>query len=371
MKKLFTIYLILAGILIGLPLLGIWISGENLQPYLQFPPLTHDVQHAPFSWPVFIGMAFFILLTIAPFLIKIMRTPLKDSSSSPARSFPWWGWASFLFGLFFWIIAWTRFPLFNAIQPYTFTPQWLAYIGIINALTYRKKGSCLLTQNPRHFLLLFPLSAAFWWFFEYLNRFVQNWSYTGFPFHSPLHYFISATLPFATVLPAILSTEEWLATHPKTTAGLDDGPVLKIPAPKTAAILTFFISAIALFLIGRFPDQLYPLLWVAPLLLILSFQTLSNRPAFFPELQKGDWRSIVRFALAALICGFFWELWNVHSLAKWIYSVPYVDRFHLFEMPLLGFAGYLPFGLECAVIAALLNQNLTSKSTKEKPSKRK
>jgi hypothetical protein len=24
--------------------------------------------------------------------------------------------------------------------------------------------------------------------------------------------------------------------------------------------------------------------------------------------------------------------------------------FHLFEMPILGYAGYLPFGLECAVI---------------------
>jgi hypothetical protein len=27
-----------------------------------------------------------------------------------------------------------------------------------------------------------------------------------------------------------------------------------------------------------------------------------------------------------------------------------VDRFHLFEMPLLGYAGYLPFGWLCALI---------------------
>jgi hypothetical protein len=67
----------------------------------------------------------------------------------------------------------------------------------------------------------------------------------------------------------------------------------------------------------------------------------------------GDWQRICRYGLAALICGFFWEMWNLHSLAKWIYFVPYVDRFHLFEMPLLGYAGYLPFGLECAVIAEL------------------
>ena len=88
-------------------------------------------------------------------------------------------------------------------------------------------------------------------------------------------------------------------------------------------------------------------------MLLLAFQTLGKRPAAFPELGDGDWRRVFRFALAALICGFFWELWNFHSLAQWVYSVPYVDRFLLFEMPLLGFAGYLPFGLECAVIVNL------------------
>jgi hypothetical protein len=51
-----------------------------------------------------------------------------------------------------------------------------------------------------------------------------------------------------------------------------------------------------------------------------------------------------------LICGFFWELWNWKSLAKWIYTVPFVERWHVFEMPLLGYAGYLPFGLECLLV---------------------
>jgi hypothetical protein len=45
-------------------------------------------------------------------------------------------------------------------------------------------------------------------------------------------------------------------------------------------------------------------------------------------------------------------MWNYYSQAKWIYTVPYVNRFKIFEMPILGYAGYLPFGLECAVVAA-------------------
>jgi hypothetical protein len=51
--------------------------------------------------------------------------------------------------------------------------------------------------------------------------------------------------------------------------------------------------------------------------------------------------------LAALVCGGFWEMWNSHSSPKWIYTVPGVDCWHVFKMPLLGYAGYLPFGLEC------------------------
>ena len=56
-------------------------------------------------------------------------------------------------------------------------------------------------------------------------------------------------------------------------------------------------------------------------------------------------------AVGALICGFFWEMWNFWSMAKWVYAVPFVQKFHIFEMPILGYAGYLPFGLECAIIA--------------------
>ena len=52
-------------------------------------------------------------------------------------------------------------------------------------------------------------------------------------------------------------------------------------------------------------------------------------------------------ALAGLVCGFFWELWNVFSLAHWQYRVPKLQGWQLFAMPLPGYAGYLPFGMAC------------------------
>ena len=51
-------------------------------------------------------------------------------------------------------------------------------------------------------------------------------------------------------------------------------------------------------------------------------------------------------AVGCLICGFFWELWNFYSHPKWVYQVPFVDFLHVFEMPLLGYLGYVPFSLE-------------------------
>ncbi len=45
------------------------------------------------------------------------------------------------------------------------------------------------------------------------------------------------------------------------------------------------------------------------------------------------------------------------GLSKWIYEVPFVSRFKIFEMPVLGYAGYLPFGLECAIIGDMLTDN--------------
>ncbi len=39
-------------------------------------------------------------------------------------------------------------------------------------------------------------------------------------------------------------------------------------------------------------------------------------------------------------------MWNYWSYPKWKYEIPFVDFLHVFEMPLLGYTGYLPFALE-------------------------
>jgi hypothetical protein len=370
--KLLNLSLVVA-LLLGLPLIGVWVSGQPIARYLEFPPTTRYVAQAPFSWGVFAALTIAIFSVILPFDIHVWlsrrrrrslpthgmrRRPAalqgngtKPEGPQPRRTFPWWGRTGIALSATTWILAWTRIPWFAPFQLFTFSPLWLGYILVINALTWQRTGHCMLLDRPRHTLGLFAWSAAFWWFFEYLNRFVQNWFYEGIGGLTPLQYFIFATLPFSTVLPAVLGTSEWLASFPAAGCGLDSFIRVRVPRPRLLAASTLALSALGLAAIGIRPDLLFPLLWVSPLLIIVSLQGLRGRPTLLSPLCRGQWRRLYLLAAAALVCGLFWELWNFGSCAKWIYTVPYVNRFRLFEMPVLGYAGYLPFGLECAVIA--------------------
>jgi hypothetical protein len=262
--------------------------------------------------------------------------------------------AGFGFGAVAWILAWTRFEWFKPLQPFTFTPHWVAYIVVVNALTVRRTGGCMITKRPGYFFLLFPASACFWWFFEYLNRFVQNWYYVGVARFTPLEYFVFATLPFSTVLPAVLGTFAFLDSFDGLGAGLRRFKAVRLRGPRLAAWLILVASAAGLAGIGVWPNALFPLLWISPLLVLSSLQALTGHRTVFAKIGRGQWRRVALLGLAALVCGVFWEMWNFYSLAKWRYSVPYVGRFRVFEMPILGYAGYLPFGLECGAVGEIL-----------------
>ena len=58
-----------------------------------------------------------------------------------------------------------------------------------------------------------------------------------------------------------------------------------------------------------------------------------------------------------LVCGFLWEMWNQWSYPKWVYHVPGVGFAKVFEMPILGYLGYLPFSLEVYLVRQLLMDN--------------
>jgi len=351
----FRLVLFLSLLLLGLPMLGVWLHGMAVSPFLEFPPQTRHVTHAGFSWPLFLLTATVGMLSLMAMIWLLFRDrrTADETAVASKRSWPWWGWAGLALLVVAWMLAWNRFAWFADWQWATFTPLWLGYILVINALTWRRDGQCLLVNQRRYFFSLFPLSALFWWYFEYLNRFVQNWFYIGVDDFGPARYVGHATIAFSTVLPAVMSTQQWL----RSLFRLPDRPLsipLSLPAGRRLAFVTLLCSTIALLELGARPNLLFPFLWFAPLLLLLGLQGTSREPELLKELRVRGWQTIYLPALAALQCGFFWELWNFKSAAKWVYAVPFVDRFHVFEMPVAGFTGYLPFGIECLAIALLL-----------------
>ncbi len=349
--KYWVVNLWLLLLFFAMPLLGTVMHGHSLGAYLVFPFKARRIDHHGFSWMVFILLAAVVLVPVVLVQSRIWRTPKKHVSHlSPVYPWPWWGTVGILMLGLSWFLAWTRQLWFEWGQLFTFFPLWFSFILVLNALTYRRSGRCLLMTQPKRLLGLFGASALFWWGFEYLNQFVDNWHYLGLIHLPDLVYGLNATLCFSTVLPAVASTRNWLATFPHLGRGLNNAWKVTLHHPRLWACLGLGWSYLGMVGLALWPDYLFPLLWLAPAGAMMSLQVLRRRSSWWTDVKKGHWRELYLWAVAALGCGFLWELWNSLSLAKWVYTVPWVDRYHLFEMPLLGYAGYLFFGLECALV---------------------
>ena len=254
--------------------------------------------------------------------------------------FPRWGWLGLALIAVFWPINWF-WP--GLRTHWAFFPLWLGYALTMDALAFRTLGTSLVARSRRKYLELFVLSAPVWWVFEGLNTWTQNWRYLGREFFDPITYAVLATIAFSTVMPAVFSAAVWMATHPWMQV-FARGPRW-VPSRRTA--WGFLLAGlVGLGLLYRWPLYTYPLLWVAPYFLTEGLNLLRGHRTLLDYTAHGDWRIPAALALGTLWTGFFWELWNVFSYPKWVYRVPFVDFLHVFEMPLLGYLGYLPFGLE-------------------------
>lgn len=344
---------ILILLLFGLPPLGVVLSGQALPYDLTLLPIPLQAGEASLSWPIFGLLALLISATVTPFLWRYGKTRChRPCKSASTKKFPWWGWMGVGWTALAWILAWTRFSWFQDWQPYTFPLLWFGYIVVINALRFSRTGQCFLMNQPKLLFKLFLLSAVFWWMFEYLNQFVQNWHYVGMTEAHTLLTFFWTTIAFSTVLPAVLGTYDYLFSFMRLKTPFENWYAISVVDSLRTGWLMFSLGCFGLLMIGIWPTLLYSLLWVSPLLIMVGIQIIRRVPTILSPLAKGNWSPVVLSALAALVCGGFWEMWNAHSLVHWEYSIPYVHAFPMGEMPILGYAGYLPFGLECLTVAA-------------------
>jgi hypothetical protein len=342
-------------LVLALPLAGALLAGRPLGEFLEFPPrLNVPDDYVRFSKLAAGAVAGLLAVVAGSWLFGGQQAaPARDRPSARrmTRSLPRWGWVALAWTAGWWILAWNRWAWFEHLQPYTFFPLWLGFIVSVNAAIERRAGSCLMRRDPRRWLALFGASAGCWWAFEWLNRFVRNWHYLNVQNFGAVAYFVHATVCFSTVLPAVAAVAEWLSSHPGWNERMARGPAWTWLVRRETAMAFIVFGCVSLFATGGRPQWFYPALWISPLALFVAASVLTGRSGVAHEMAGGAWDRAGSWIAGALACGFFWELWNWRSLAKWIYTVPGVERWHLFEMPALGYAGYLPFGLKCLLVA--------------------
>ena len=264
------------------------------------------------------------------------------------RSFAIHGWIGLVLIGVFWTLNWT---LPGTRTFWAFFPLWLGYCLTMDAINLWRRGTSLMERNWRKYIGLFLVSAPVWWLFEVLNLRVQNWHYLGRDLINNLQYVLFASISFSTVIPAVFGTAELVRSF-----GFIQRlkPWLVIRPDRRTTMIFFGMGWLMLALLLLWPRYFFWLLWISVYFILEPVNVWIGNRSLGDWTKNGDWRPVVSLFLGALLTGFFWEMWNFNSFPKWVYTVPYVNVLHIFEMPLLGYGGYLPFACELFAIYNLI-----------------
>lgn len=224
---------------------------------------------------------------------------------------------------------------------------WWSYLVLLAGLNLRLTGKDMLVDSPRLYLRMALFSVPAWLFYEMVNLRIENWLYYDVPSPLPVRW-VGYALAYATVTPAIMGTSALLRHL------LGEGPATpKLPrlTERSWAYGMHALGGVCLALVGFWPRLFFPLIW-APAFLLFEPFVAKWRPedSWLASLARGRGRGLCALLLGGLVCGVLWESLNFWAGAKWKYTIPgwCPSGPKLFEMPLLGYLGFLPFALGCA-----------------------
>lgn len=241
---------------------------------------------------------------------------------------------------------------------------WISYILILDGIIYSFKGKTF--SFSIDFAVVFLISVLSWWYFEWTNIFLSNWHYTGLPLLT--ERYIGYILSFGTIIPAVLLTYNLLLLVFKDTK-IEFHSIKPSENTLTTMIAlgTFFVLLPIIPLSLKFTErsadkELFFFLewfntnyaqylafatWTSLFLILDPINYLLQKPSIIGYLEKGNYKVIVLLSLAGLTCGFFWESVNyLIATTKWYYTVPILENIKIFEMPILGYLGFITFSWE-------------------------
>ncbi|MBC8155296.1 MAG: hypothetical protein H7Z72_20590 [Bacteroidetes bacterium] len=377
LKQISYLLLAMAG-LVFLPYLGAWTYHAGLFPahFFDYPPLSAPPKSG-FNGLIFSGIAVVFVLVILlyafPRLFGFRRVEMVRQVARQPTALPVWFWV----GLVLWggtlLLLWTKSEEPKWLLNWAYLPLFWGFTFVIDGWVYiRANGESLVSRFPREVIGIGVAATSGWMLFEYLNFFVdENWYYPRGDIVPDDEFTVYAIAGSSGLMPTVFELYTLMNTF-RFRHRFDRGP--KITLPKSVGIGVLVLAFSGMFAIGFFPDGMFGVLWLSPLLVLSVVLERIGIWTPFTPVKEGNWSPLLKYALTYLIYGFLLEWWNYYNSthdpadpghivtftpAHWVYSLPYVNRFHVFEMPLLGYLGYLPFGVYCAVwwiaFAFLLN----------------
>ena len=244
----------------------------------------------------------------------------------------------------------------HSVVGHWFTPiVWTGYLLVADALAARLTGRSYLTTGRAEIPLVVLASIGAWWLFEWYNapRFWRGgadqvglwWHYHGLE-PDPWLRRVGYDWSFATIFPALFLTAAVLRAT--VFARVRVAP-WRFPRGllRAATAIGAVLTVLPLLIVDA---RLVPLVWSGFVLLLEPSNYRRGRPSVVGALATGDASLVLALLASGAVCGVLWEFWNYWALTKWTYTVPYVGHAKIFEMPALGYLGFLPFALECYAI---------------------
>lgn len=381
-------YLLLAQLaIVILPWLGAYIDHSGVFPpgYFAYPMLGPEAK-APFSWLVF-GVVALVFLAVAtlyffPSVFGFKKVAVPARKPVVKVGWPLWFWV----GLSAWgaaiYLLWTK-----SVHPIWFLhwsdlPLFWGFTLMIDGWVYvRNGGKSLIGTVPQEIVGIGVASVSGWMLFEYLNFFVNdNWFY---PFGDIIDrevFLLYAIVISSGLIPLAFEWYSLLSTFPALRDRFKKG--ISFVMPEWVKTVLLVLSIGGLLGAGLYPNLLFFSLWISPAVLLAV--VLDKIGVWTPlrSIGQGNWSPTLVFALTYLIEGLLLECQNYFSASReagkvifteapafWQYNLPYVNTPHLFEMPILGYLGYMPFGIYCWLwwIAFATLLNIPSKFYKEEP----
>lgn len=361
----------------AVPYLGAYLyyGGTFPEDYFAFPHLSAS-DKACFSMPVFIagclaalGLTLFLFF---PQLLGFKKVTAQVTVPVKKVPLPKWFWI----GLVMWGSAMVCF-VFKLENPkllvnWADLPLFWGFTLMLDGWVYvRRGGHSIVGDHPKAIIGIGVSAVLGWLIFEYLNNFVlESWYYPKGDLIPEDEFVIYAVLGSSGLIPPAIEFYALFKTFPGLSAKYSRGP--KITFPNWVLYLLLGVSLLSLFLAPFFPDILFPALWYSPLILIAVVLTKCGIWTPFTPVKEGDYSYVILLSLSYFFLGLCLECFNylsathimgspnvcgdvfkeidvTYNASYWVYSVPYLNKYHLFEMPVLGFLGYFPFGVYCAV----------------------